>query len=110
MVIAEKKLCLKHLELLKNKGNLQYNILDKKEGLTHEVEVDDLLYKHCFKFCKKKKFYIAIYINVPSKTIRMLHIKEETISCNVSTLLKTDNEHKELQLEVFTHIKCNVMI
>lgn len=57
-----------YLELLKNKGNLQYskNVLQKKVGsiivgrrpsVDQKTEVDDFLpCKYCCKFCKKKNF------------------------------------------------------
>lgn len=111
---------LKHLELIKNKGNLYYNrtILDKNEGTiivgrrpkhSEEVNVIDYLpCKHCFKFFKKKKLYRhanRCLFQEKSSTDNIMPRKRNKMMQS-AMLLNTSLDFKQLN-GIFSSMKCD---
>ncbi|CAI6359467.1 unnamed protein product [Macrosiphum euphorbiae] len=112
-----------YLELLKNKGNLQYNknILQKKQesiivrqrpSVLQKAEVDDFLpCKYCYKFCKKKKLYRHVKI-CKFKDMSEFSTGEPTRKRNKIIfpsvmLLQTENDHKQFVTEVLGTMRCD---
>lgn len=109
-----------HLELLKNKGNLQHNrnVLDKNKGTlivgrrplaSDVIEAGSFLScKHCFKFIKKNILYRHINrcpFKSDESTVGLPKRRDNLMQS--AALLHVDDDHKKLQMEVFTNMKCD---
>lgn len=111
---------LKHLELIKNKGNFQYNrnILEKKQGSlivgrrptdSDKIDVADYVpCNYCFKFFKKKKLYRHTkkcqFNDQPSEKDAP---KKRNMLVKSALLLQNTNDFKQLTKEVFSSMRCD---
>lgn len=111
---------LKHIELLKNKGNFIHNrsVLSKNKGslivgrrpsLSDEIEANDFLpCKFCFMFCKKKKLYRHMKrckFQINEETDGLKKRRNNLMQC--ASLLHTDNDYKQLHSDIFSSMKCD---
>ncbi|XP_022179916.1 uncharacterized protein LOC111040345 [Myzus persicae] len=109
-----------HLELLKNKGNLQHNrnVLEQNKGslivgrrppISSEIDANNFLpCTHCFKFFKKQKLYRHIN-RCPFKSTAVADglPKRRNNLMQSATLLHVAKDHTQLQNEVFVSMKCD---